>query len=170
MRFDKQYRRGGFRNNPFGRKVFLGLILLIFTSCGDTPRATNVVPSQNTVTPQATIAFPKQRPTPSNQPRMAAQLGGTLMLRDGCLRVTSRNGADYLILWPAEATLQFEQGTIHIATTNGRIISQVGESIILGGGESSSSQELSTPERARLLTIPPSNCSGPYWVAHFIEL
>ena len=99
---------------------------------------------------------------------MASYIQGTLILRGGCLRVVAAR-SDYLILWPAEATVQGDGSSLQIGAGDGRMVGRVGETIVLGGGELPGVTTLGTPERAMLRATSLVDCPGPYWRAHFIE-
>ena len=160
--------------------LLLGVALFALGACGGaattTPRTVPPAPSAVSIAPSTPLAmvsplpfaFPQQQPTPCNQAMMAALLQGTLILRDGCLRVIG-TGSDYLILWPAEAVVLADGATFRLGAGDGRTVARVGEPIVLGGGELASRRDLGTQERARLRATPPAGCPGPFWLAHFIE-
>jgi hypothetical protein len=172
-------RQRNCRQQP-GRLVgclLLGVALFALSACGEAARNTAVpaTPSPSVAPPTPLViasplpfAFPQQQPTPRNQAMMAALLQGTLILRDGCLRVIVA-GNDHLILWPAEAVVLADGATFRIVAGDGRTIARVGEPIMLGGGELPSRRDLATQERARLRATPPADCPGPFWLANFTE-
>ncbi len=158
--------------------LLLGFFVIALNACGGAASAvtptTSAAVSPSAVRPTPVMAsplpfaFPQQQPTPRNQALMAALRQGTLIVRDGCLRVIGM-GSDYLILWPAEAVVQADGAGFRVVAGDGRTIARVGEMIALGGGELASRRELGTQERGRLSATPPAGCPGPFWLAHFIE-
>lgn len=124
------------RRQPGGLagSLLLGFALLALNACGEAARTTTLpAPTSASVAPTTPLvmasplpfAFPQQQPTPRNQPLMAALRQGTLILRDGCLRVIG-SGSGYLILWPAEAVVLADGATFRIIAGDGHTVARVG--------------------------------------------
>ncbi len=114
------------------------------------------------VTPDASIHMPQL--TSRSPAFMLALLEGTLVVQDGCLRITRDEGSSHLIVWQPDYFLNSREGTTEILDRNGVVVAQVGEAVRMGGGE--------VPVEAfeRNLREPlPAACTGPYWVMGEIE-
>ena len=126
--------------------LILGIVLLSMMACkeADGPELlTN-------------LHFPQVREDMAD--RMTALLEGELVLKDGCLRVKSLDGAGHLLIWPQRFKLSVDGRDIRISDDSGVSLS-VGEQISIGGGE--------VPLRhlQTLVKQPiPSDCHGPYWL------
>jgi len=111
------------------------------------------------VTPEPAVAFPQLRMR--SGAFMAALLSGTLVLRDGCLGVST--GADFvgeLIIWQPDYYLNRRDGALEILDRTGTVVARVGAPIRIGGGEVPRSVDLERQLRAPL----PASCTGPYWL------
>lgn len=108
-------------------------------------------------------------PTPTRSPRViatywTAELVGELVKDDGCLRVNSRRGTSYLLVWPPDLSATIEDDTVRIVTglvTGDRkeVVLHIGQTVRLSGGEGSISfMDEQTRQNVR------ANCPGPYWV------
>ena len=95
---------------------------------------------------------------------MEAELEGQLVSKDGCLRITSIGGTDYLLIWPHGFKLTVDGRNIQVSDDSGVSLS-VGEEIRIGGGEVSLSRVQAFVEQPL-----PSDCPGPYWVAGEVPL
>ncbi len=116
--------------------------------------------SQTTVmSPAPNVVFPRQRQVAGPRSFPSAAFGGRLVNDNGCLRV-----GNSLVVWPAEFTLITKNGVLTIIDEHDRTVAQVGDELLLGGGE------IPPDERAWLNTEilrqrPPERCPGPYWLA-----
>jgi hypothetical protein len=106
------------------------------------------------------VVFLRQAPPEGPLVEMMALLTGELVVADGCLRVRDTTGtSDYLIIWPYDHTLSLAaDGTIQIHDGEGAVVARVGETIKLGGGETSSVAGVTSGEI-------PDRCTGLYWIA-----
>ena len=116
------------------------------------PVVTRVVDGSELSTPPH---FPQQR---EGLDVLEALLEGQLVLEDGCLRATSVNGTDYLLIWPHGYELTVDGQEIRIRDGSGVSLS-VGEEVRIGGG---------TRKLAHVRTLVeqplPDDCPGPYWI------
>jgi hypothetical protein len=94
--------------------------------------------------------------------RLTAQLFGTLVDQDGCLRVQpDTGGTSYLLAWPPDFEVRVEGDTVHVVTADGEQVTLgMGDAVYLSGGEVKSADYLSQPVRQAL----PAQCEGPFWV------
>jgi hypothetical protein len=91
----------------------------------------------------------------------SALAGGTLVIRDGCLRITSgEDDPGHLIIWQSGYFLNNNDGTIEVVDKFGQVVGRVGEEICMGGGESHSIYHLWDS----LLEPLPDHVEGPYWL------
>ena len=87
---------------------------------------------------------------------MQADLTGKLVLVDGCLRLQN-NDSSYLIVWPWDFSLRADGAVIKILDGTGEIVAEVGDNLMIGGGESLSVTGF-------VLQPLPEECVGPYWI------
>ena len=87
---------------------------------------------------------------------MDALLIGELVVEDSCLRVRSE-GANYLVIWQADYFLTDNDGVWEILDETGAVAARVGETVYMGGGETSWVDE------PYLRDPIPASCGGPYW-------
>jgi len=85
-----------------------------------------------------------------------AELSGTLVLSEGCLRV--KDGArnlehDMAVIWPKGFGLEVQGDDVRVLNTQGEQIAEVGASVYLGG----SGVYRSDP------TDREGGCNGPFW-------
>ena len=140
--------------------VALQLLLVVACSANSTPSpmSESTLPASS-----ATIYFPQQRLSEGEQMTMTAQLFGTLVTDQNCLRVENRDDdLSYLIIWPPNFSLNMEMNPIQIYNADGQMAVQVGDNIYLGGGggdlaADSLAEQVQEPEAIRA-------CSGPYWI------
>jgi hypothetical protein len=110
--------------------------------------------------PVAGVAFPRQTPVEGMRATMAAERIGTLMLDDGCLRVSSIYGeGSALPVWPPEFALREQEGEIQVIDGEGQIVARLGQEVYLSGGEGSAT---AMPDCVR--EGLPAACTGPYWI------
>jgi len=153
-------------------RVWLLLIVvsLAVTACGDAsntdspPKPTTGNTFEITIesTSEPTIFFPRQAFVAGEQAAMTALLIGELVVVDGCLRVNSREGSSYLVIWSPSVKLNIENNSIKILNEAGQVVARVGEEIRLSGGEVTSFE--APQETERLQGKLPNACRGPYWV------
>jgi hypothetical protein len=112
---------------------------------------------------QKELTFPVLEKTNS---MMQALLRGTLVEREGCLYIGSKNGEDgQSPLWPHGFSYYRDENVITILDEEGNPVARTGEEVSMGGGligepESPLSDELK--EKV-------GDCEGPYWVVGEIE-
>lgn len=118
-----------------------------------------VVAVQIEVTPpKPFIHFPQLRLSGES---MDALMGGTLVIRDGYLRVTSgEDDPGHLIVWQSGYFLHDNDGTIEVVDKFGQVVDRVGEEVCMGGGELPYIDHL----RDSLLEPLPEQIEGPYWI------
>ena len=91
-----------------------------------------------------------------------ADLRGTLIEEDGCVRVKDDRGKEFTLVWPPDLRLIKEGNLIRIESGlvsglyNERIF-HIGDMVELAGGF------VGQPDEQLMDTIP-ANCPGPYWV------
>ncbi|HID52315.1 MAG TPA: hypothetical protein EYP41_09780 [Anaerolineae bacterium] len=88
---------------------------------------------------------------------MDALLIGELVVEDSCLRVHSE-GANYLVIWQADYYLTDNDGVWEVLDETGAAVARVGETVYMGGGETSWVDEPYLQEPI------PETCGGPYWM------
>jgi len=106
------------------------------------------------------VFFPQQQVRPRERP--LALLTGTLVMVEGCLRVTNDFGDNYLIVWPSDVTLSTNSDVIEIHNRSGQIMARVGGEVNFGGGEVS---QTVAAQSSRQIRQPAAICLGPYWLA-----
>jgi hypothetical protein len=109
-------------------------------------------------------------PTPTPIPtRLTGDLTGTLVLENGCLRVTSRYGSgSYTLVFAPELTVTVDGDAILVfnEATGQTVVVYTGQLVFIGGGAVYSSEQFGDEMQARL----PANCPGPpYWFAGSVE-
>ncbi len=106
--------------------------------------------------------------------RWTALLTGKLVKIDGCLRVIADTpsglGTSYLLVWPPEQhRVAIENDTIRIIDLweggEKEVVWRIGQTVRLGGGEVTSSENLDERVRQNL----PANCPGPYWIVGDVD-
>lgn len=153
------------------RTIQLTLVALLATSCAQSggrlaegegsPSATA---SASTTSPPTTppSADPYLPTYPSMEALPAAQVGGRLVLDDGCLWLET---PEYraLPLWPADSRVERDGDTLVVINSGGSR-AEVGTDVIGGGGEYTAVVELIGEE------IPPA-CRGDdyYWLVYEVE-
>lgn len=112
------------------------------------------------LSPFPDLVFPRQEPVEGLREVMEAELVGSFVLDNGCLRVESLyNDDSYLPVWPPDFALEHEDDTLVIVDGNGNKVAQVGEEVYMGGGIGS---ESSLPDCVRQQLT--SSCHGPFWI------
>jgi hypothetical protein len=139
-------------------------LLLIMTACTSTT-GSSLQPSENhldaTSDPSKKIFFPRQEKTDGERAVMEALVRGTLVLVDNCIRVQyDEVGINYLLIWPPDFSISFENGTIEIVNEDGKIVASLGDNVQMGGGEI---KLLSLLDKSIQEQVPPQ-CPGPYWI------
>jgi hypothetical protein len=90
-------------------------------------------------------------------------MGGKLVLDErGCLRVRPRRGPDWILVWPANLDLETGNGNMRVTNKEGRTVAEVGEKVVVGGGQIGLPRNLVDPRTAR---EPRARCPGDYWIA-----
>lgn len=101
----------------------------------------------------------------------AALLRGTLVVRDGCLRVQGQGEESWLVLWPAEARLSVAAAhdvSVDGDPGKGQQMVRVGEPVEIGGGELTGDDALARIGPGRPIATSaavPAACPGPVWIA-----
>lgn len=105
------------------------------------PTSTLASSTENTgdpaASPTASFVFPTQLPLSA---QAAAELSGKLVDKGRCLYVIAdHSNTDYPIIWPHGYSWSDEDGVIQVIDESGQVVAQVGDSIVMGGGEGPSS-------------------------------
>lgn len=103
------------------------------------------------------IYFPVQKEVQSIY--MDGSTYGELVLDGNYLRVERPGGNSELLVWPFGHSLRIEGKKIQIADNDGRVVAQVGDTIVAGGGR--------IPAKAIEEFIGeslPYDCEGPYFL------
>jgi hypothetical protein len=148
--------------NKTVRSSFLS-ILLVFTACTSTT-VSSLQPSENPLLATSdlgeTIYFPRQKKTNGEWAAMDALTRGTLVLTDICIRLErDKSLANYLLIWPPDFNIHFENSAVEIVDGNGEIVASIGEYVQMSGGEI---QSLSFLDKSIQEQVP-SQCPAPYW-------
>jgi len=105
------------------------------------------------------VAFPRQEYIEGPRDVMAAEIIGTLQLKNGCLQIDSLYGDGFVIpVWPAEYSLTYEDATLTIFDGDGNPLIREGEEVYMGGGEGSEKGLLECVHQQI-----PASCSGKFW-------
>ena len=107
------------------------------------------------LTPDASLHLPQL--TSRSGAFMMALLEGTLVVQDGCLRVTGTSGASHLVIWQPDYFVNNRAGVPEVLNRDGAVVARVGEPVRMGGGEvplASFEHDLREPL--------PAGCAGPY--------
>jgi hypothetical protein len=157
--------------------VWLAFTAMLFTAtgCGATPSTgasvSSTVPEsaqpigENS---QGNIFFPKQVPVPDPQTYPAAEMYGTLVVVDRCLRVVDQQkGTNYLPIWRPEFTLNNDGDVLTIRNGIGQVLWRVGEEVHITGGEIAA--DTATWPPIPILPQQPPQCAGPYWLVSNIQ-
>lgn len=133
---------------------------IIVSGCANNPpidaseRPTALPPSD------PSIFFLRQRPIEGERETMMAMLSGELIMVGDCLRVNDMNSnASYLLVWPPDFTADSADGAVQIYNGKGQTLVQVGDKILVDGGEVN--KDMVTDYLEQPL---PDKCSGPYWI------
>jgi hypothetical protein len=125
------------------KKLIIGLLLIVLV----------LVPVA--CTSSVDIFFPVQK---SGFDQMDALLEGNLELVDSWLRAESLDSS-YLLIWPYGFSVRGEGEEIQVLDGDGQVVAVVGESIKVGGGESTA--EIVEKYIGKSL---PDDCEGPFWI------
>ncbi len=114
------------------------------------------------LTPDASLHLPQL--TSRSGAFMMALLEGTLIVQDGCLRVTGTGGASHLVIWQPDYLVNNRYGVLEVLNRDGAVVARVGKLVHMGGGE------VPLDRFERDLREPlPAGCTGPYWLMGDIE-
>lgn len=156
------------------RTIQLTLIALLATSCvqsGGTPvegeafaTVSPSAPSPPTIPPSADPYLPTY---PSMEALPAAQMGGRLVLEDGCLWLEN---PEYraLPLWPADSRVEREGDTLVVINSGGSR-AEVGTDVIGGGGEYTAEHYDFVVELIGEEIPPACRGDGYYWLVYEVE-
>ena len=90
-----------------------------------------------------------------------ALVRGTLVLTDNCIRLErDKSLANYLLIWPPDFNIRFENSAVEIVNEDGKIVASLGDDVEMGGGEI---HLLSLLDGFIQEQVPPQ-CPGPYWM------
>jgi hypothetical protein len=144
--------------NPFlaRRAVAIALVALVlpsFASCNHEPQITEV--DYLYAEPGKVYFFnqPKDRDDDDD-----AEITGTLLLVDGCLRIeTPYVAPDWYsaVVWPKEYDLVIEEREIAILNPDGERVTRVGDVVLIGGSGAGTDRDDRIGE-----------CRGPFWHAN----
>jgi hypothetical protein len=109
------------------------------------------------------VDFLRERST--DAPDMAALLGGTLTLIDGCLRLRDGTDEGYAAIWPFSYGFRVEGDNVSIIGAEGQVVARVGHRVWVSGGE----VPLSAEALEEIVATGPVRCTGPYWRVATIE-
>lgn len=124
--------------------VYLILFLLtIITGCSN-----NTHPTQPD--------FPVQKKHDYDYP--AGLTRGKLVLEDNCLQLVT-SYESYLLIWPHGHSLRIIEDNIQVINPDGKDVSQVGDIIMVGGGEVTAEIANKYSERG-----VPEHYQGSYWL------
>ena len=140
-------------------------ILLTISACTSINHPT-VQPDQDQITtstpyPPNKISFPRQVIKNGEWAAMNALAHGTLILVDSCIRLqTEMSSVSYLLIWPPDFQLRFEEDIVGILNSDGKRVASLGDTVQMSGGEINllSMLDMSIQEQ-----VPPQ-CNGPYWI------
>jgi hypothetical protein len=156
------------------RTVQLTVVALLATSCaqsGGTPLEADGSSATATlvISPLATApsADPYLPTYPSMEVLPAAQMGGRLVLEDGCLWLKT---PEYraLPLWPADSRVEREGDTV-VVINSGRSRAEVGTDVIGGGGEYTAEHYDFVVELIGKEIPPACRGDGYYWLVYGVE-
>jgi hypothetical protein len=146
-------------------RLFFLALLAILSACTSTT-VSSLQPSENplltpvTPDPGATIYFPRQEKTEGEWAAMDALARGTLVLTDNCIRLErDKSLANYLLIWPPDFNIRFENSAVEIVNGNDEIVAHLGDYVQMSGGEI---QSLSLLDEFIQEQVPPQ-CPGPFW-------
>ncbi len=91
---------------------------------------------------------------------LEALLVGELVSENGCLRVRSIDGADFLLIWPNTSEMADDGRGVRVIDDSGASLSfSVGDEMRMGGG-------ITPFSHVQTIVVQPipSNCPGPYWL------
>jgi len=151
--------------------LMLVAMLLATTACNSATDSTTMQPDENAPSQDSkptTISakklpyfFPQQEAVVGERAVMEAEIFGTLVVVDDCIRVNhNKSDTSYLLVWPPDFTLITDNDTIQILNGDDEIVARVGGKLHIGGGEVKS---LSFFNKSMQKKLPP-NCLGPYWI------
>jgi hypothetical protein len=112
--------------------------------------------------PEGEPWFPQLAPATGERSFPSAEIDGTLVLNQGCIRLQEGN---YLVIWPPRVRLESSGGSIQVIDEENQTTARVGEKVRLAGGE----VQTGAPILDELRQPLPSECPGPYWLASGIE-
>ena len=154
--------------------LILVAMLLATTACNSANDSTTMQPDENVPSEDSkptTISannlpyfFPQQEAVDGEREVMTAEIFGTLVVVDDCIRVNdNESGTSYLLVWPSDFTLITDNDTIQILNGYDEIVARVGDKVRIDGGEIKS---LSFFNESMQKKLPP-NCLAPYWIVGY---
>lgn len=109
--------------------------------------------------PSNEIHFLRQKP--SDAPDMEALYEGRLVLSERCLYLQSEDmSSTHAAIWPLEFSLTVQDESIQILNGDKKIVAQVGDQVLVGGGEIPPRSQ----EEFEQSFLGAFQCSGPYWL------
>lgn len=155
------------------KTVWLMLMFILFTTTACKSVTDSATPQPGTTVPSHTnkltatsvnnlpYFFPQQEAVDGERLVMEAEIFGTLVIVDECVRVNDSNSnISYLLVWPPDFSLSTESDPIQILDGDGKVVARVGDMVQIGGGEVKS---LSFLNESLQKNLPP-NCVAPYWI------
>jgi hypothetical protein len=145
-------------------RTLLVIILLAMTACTSTT-VYSLQPSENNLPTTSDhgepIYFPRQKKTEGERAVMEALTRGTLVLTDSCIRLErGKSLANYLLIWPPDFDIRFENSAVEIMDSNGEVAAHLGDFVNMGGGEIHLLSQLDQFIQEQV----PAQCPGPYWI------
>lgn len=132
---------------------------------GNAPNRMRSCISLLVITLLAVAACTAQEPTNPNFPQLhggpvglEALLTGELVSENGCLRVRSVRGTDYLLIWPNMSEMTADGQGVRLSS-NSDVTLSVGDRIRMSGGVAARSHVQNI-----VMQPIPSECTGPYWL------
>lgn len=110
------------------------------------------------------VFFPRQRQPESIGP--LARGGGKLVLDDvGCIRMKpAPDDPGWVPIWPAKFALNTRGAEVRILDGKGRVVAEVGEKVVMGGGEVGLQKDIVDARTMRELR---NRCpGGGYWLVN----
>lgn len=140
-------------------------LLLALAGCNAPRTSTRVAETAQGGRPKPVVHLPQQAPPTREQPSMAAELTGQLVLGDACLRLNSQHPeASYLVIWPHGYTVYANAEKIEIRDPSGTIVARVGDIVQMSGGEVNHEHLLLAIGSGQTEEPWLSECPGPYWI------
>jgi hypothetical protein len=146
-------------NTRLMKSILLVIFIMSISACTNSP--TNNPTGSTLPEEQNSIYFPIQLEIFKNDPYPLALASGVIVLEDNCIRLKSASAENqsHLLIFPPGFSLKSDGSKIQIIDSNNEIIYYIGDTIEVGGGET-------TPDIIKRMTgrTVPSECKGPYFL------